>query len=51
MSKAQQNSTSDTTIRKKKTYINMILKVPDIEKEASRYTDKGPCYYIIILLL
>lgn len=42
MSKAQQNCTSNTTIRKKKTCINMILKPPDIEKETSKYTDKAP---------
>lgn len=42
MSKAQQNCTSDTTIRKKKTYTNMILKTSGIEKETFRYTDKGP---------
>lgn len=42
MSKAQQNCTSDTTIRKKKACTKVIFKTPDIEKETCRYTDEGP---------
>lgn len=43
MSKAQQNCTSDTTIRKKKkACTKIIFKTPDIEKETCRYTDEGP---------